>query len=97
MHMEFLGLQWVLAWSRTLVGLSLYVKRVLRGLQGAFQGRHCQSTVAQTFKNAISRIDQDDQGFTPSIIDSEWKKCQGTSEMISGIISRDSSISVEFI
>ena len=37
-----------------------------------------------------------DQGFGPSITGSERKKGQGPSEMISGIVSGDSPISVEF-
>ena len=87
MHMGFLGCQWVLAWSETSDGPSLNVKRVSRGLRGAFRGGHYQSAAARTFENAASRIDQGDQGFTPSIIGSEWKKCQGPSEMIGGIVS----------
>ena len=86
----------MLAWSRTSDRPSLYVKRVLRGLWGAFRGGHCQSAAARTFENTASRIDQGDQGFGPSITGSEQKKGQGPSEMISSIVSGNSPISVEF-
>ena len=87
MHMGFSGCQWVLAWSETSDGPSLNVKRVLRGLWSTFWGGRCQSTAVQTFKNAASWIDQSDQGFGPSITGSEWKKGQGPSGMIGGIVS----------
>ena len=96
MHMGFLGCHWVLAWSGTLDRPSLNVKRVSRGLQGTFRGGHYQSIAAQTFENAASRIDQSDQGFGPSITGLERKKGQGPSEMIDGIVSRDSPILDEF-
>ena len=86
----------MLAWSRTSDGPSLYVKRVSRGLRGAFWGGCCQSAAARTFENTASRIDQSDQGFGPSITGSERKKGQGPSEMIGGIVSGDSPFSVEF-
>ena len=96
MHMGFSDYHWMLAWSGTSDEPSLYVKRVLRGLQGAFRGGCCQSAAMRTFENAASRIDQGDQGFTPLIIGLEWKKGQRPSEMIGGIVSGDSPISVEF-
>ena len=96
MHMGFLGRHWVLAWSETSDRSSLNVKRVLRGLWGTFRGGCYQSTAARTFKNAASWIDQSDQGFGPSITGSEWKKGQGPSEMIGGIVSGDSPILDEF-
>ena len=96
MHMGFSGHHWVLAWSETLDGPSLNVKRVLRGLWGTFRGGRYQSTAARTFENSASWIDQSDQGFGPLITGSEQKKGQGPSEMIGGIISRDSPISDEF-
>ena len=96
MHMGFSGCHWVLAWSETSDGPSLNVKRVSRGLRGTFRGGHCQSAAARTFENAASQIDQSDQGFGPSITGSEQKKGQGPSEMIGGIVSGDSPISVEF-
>ena len=96
MHMGFSGHHWVFAWSETSDRPSLNVKRVSRGLRGTFRGGCYQSAAARTFENATSWIDQSNQGFGPSITGSERKKGQGPSEMISGIVSGDSPILVEF-
>ena len=96
MHMGFSGRHWVLAWSETSDGPSLNVKGVSRGLRGTFRGGRYQSAAVRMLENAASRIDQSDQGFGPLITGSERKKGQGPSEMIGGIVSGDSPISVEF-